>query len=1007
MFEIGQRICLINDKNKRGIVNDTISEEGSYEIIWDNGDIETLRQKNIQNEIITPTPWERLSNNEFDDYRNFTISTIINKVRNTSANTISTLKASKTIFKPYQFIPLLKLLNSENKRIIVADEVGLGKTISAGHIVLELAARGELNSLLVVCLNSIQEKWIDELQNKFNVRIEKFERIQDFKTSLKNSQEHNDKIFGVINYDKFRQRQNIEYFENNAIRFDLIIFDEVHTLRNDTNARKSLKSFTEIANSIVMLTATPIMTSLENLYSIVRLLDENNYSNYQIFQNAININKPFIRAYNQLNSGVSKNEIAEELKNVKVPNVFKYGDDESTANVPLREILADDKLYHLIIQELEGIEPITLTKKVHLQEMLINLNSLNHFYTRTRKIEVLAEGNIVSRNANVIEIKMNDDEQEIYDEVINTVVEDIGGIQIKRNYASSLFANNYTEEQYSKGVKDISFNDNKYKALIEIISNQENNKIIVFAFFRKTLLYLKNRLQNDTFKVGLIFGGIDINERNKIIDRFKNNEFQILLSSEVGSTGLDMQFCDRIVNYDLPWNPMVVEQRIGRIDRIGQQSELINIFNFIYKDTIEEQIYTRLFNRIGLFNEALGNLDEILGETEEYIEGEIQKIYKEKLSKAEINERLDRIAAAYERNKLDLQRIDEGLKDSFSNDLYFENEIKAIEKNKKYLTETDLAEFIERLIANKLTTLTFIQSTDNRLIYEINQPEEDTIFEFIEEFYDKQNIELSNIFKSFKTKNRGKLIKFTFNQNFAFNNKNVEYISAYHPFINAISNYFHKEKLDRNTIFRFALNRNHIIEIDFNNKFNNEFYFLIKYDFEIEKTINGKLSIFTHLKSVVIDLNGDEFKAFDNDESDYFASICQQFKSYLPEEGLIEFNEELANEIKKIFTKFVLKEKDTLEENERLKFDSELARKTKQEIYDIDKKIEKETERLEKEKLRAEQLTESKSRNLVGAISSKIDELNKRKKQFERSNQESKIAINSKLVSLNFIYLYG
>src|SRR5690606_23029176 len=129
----------------------------------------------------------------------------------------------KTIVKPYQFIPLLKLLNSERKRIIIADEVGLGKTISAGHIVLELAARGELNNLLVVCLNSIQEKWIDELQNKFNVRINRFEKINDFKNALKNAREHNDNIFGVINYDKFRQNENIEYFINNAIGLDLLI----------------------------------------------------------------------------------------------------------------------------------------------------------------------------------------------------------------------------------------------------------------------------------------------------------------------------------------------------------------------------------------------------------------------------------------------------------------------------------------------------------------------------------------------------------------------------------------------------------------------------------------------------------------------------------------------------------------------------------------------------------------------------------------------------------------
>lgn len=1006
MFETGQRISLIADINKKGRVNEKLSE-GIYEIIWDNGDIETIRQNSIQKEIIAQTPWERISKNQFDDFRNFTISSIINKVRNTSANTISTLKASKTIFKPYQFIPLLKLLNSENKRIIVADEVGLGKTISAGHIVLELAARGELNSLLVICLNSIQEKWIDELLNKFNIRIERFERIQDFKNSLENAKEHNDKIFGVINYDKFRQRKNVEYFENNAISFDLIIFDEVHTLRNDTNARKALKPFTEIANSIVMLTATPIMTSLENLYSLVRLLDEDNYSNYQIFQNAININKPFIRAYNQLNAGTKLTEIAKELKNVEVENIFKYGEEVITTKLPLNDILSDDVLFNRILKELDNDEPINVARKVYLQEMLINLNSLNHFYTRTRKSEVLTEGNIVRRSANVIKIEMNEDEEDIYNSVINEVNENIGGIQIKRKYASSLFADNYTEEEYNKGVKEISFIDGKYKALLEIIKKQDNNKIIVFAFFRKTLLYLKNRLQNDGFKAGLIFGAIDMSERNRIIDSFKNNEFQILLSSEVGSTGLDMQFCDRMVNYDLPWNPMVIEQRIGRIDRIGQKSEIINIFNFVYKDTIEEQIYERLFNRIGLFKEALGNLDEILGGTEMYIEGEIEKIYKKNLSKEEIENRLNQIVEAFERNKLDLNKIDEGLKDSFSNDLYFENEIKAIEKNKQYLTDIDLVEFIERIIDNKLKTLTFIQNNDNKLVYEITQPKDDIVFDFIEEFYDKQNVELTNIFKAFKTKNRGKQIKITFNQDFAFNNKNFEYISAYHPFINAISNYFHREKLDRNTVFRYALNRNKIIEIDFKEKYQNGFYFLIKYDFEINKTLNGRLSTFTHLKSLVIDLNGNEFKSLDNENSDYFASICQQYKTFLPEEGIISFNEDLIKEIKNIYNKFEVNEKDILEQNEKLKFDSELARKTKQEIFDIDKKLLKEHERLEKEKLRAFQLTENNSRNLIGAISSIIDELNKKKLRLEKLNQESKISVKSKLISLNYIYFYG
>ena len=118
-------------------------------------------------------------------------------------------------------------------------------------------------------------------------------------------------------------------------------------------------------------------------------------------------------------------------------------------------------------------------------------------------------------------------------------------------------------------------------------------KVIVFAVFTDTLRYLKIRLSRKGIKCALIDGSIE--DRQAIIDKFKDDdEIRVLLSSEVGSEGLDMQFCDTIVNYDLPWNPMVVEQRIGRIDRIGQVADNIYIYNFIVKGSITEDIYERL-----------------------------------------------------------------------------------------------------------------------------------------------------------------------------------------------------------------------------------------------------------------------------------------------------------------------------------------------------------------------------------------------------------------------------
>ena len=142
---------------------------------------------------------------------------------------------------------------------------------------------------------------------------------------------------------------------------------------------------------------------------------------------------------------------------------------------------------------------------------------------------------------------------------------------------------------------------------------------MVFSSFRHTLYYLYNNLKSAGFRVGLVHGDVPDDERAELRNRFalnreNKNALDIMLFSEVGSEGLDYQFCDCIVNYDLPWNPMKIEQRIGRIDRWGQKSESVMIFNLITPGTVDADIYERCLVRIGVFNKALGGTEEILGE---------------------------------------------------------------------------------------------------------------------------------------------------------------------------------------------------------------------------------------------------------------------------------------------------------------------------------------------------------------------------------------------------------
>lgn len=179
-----------------------------------------------------------------------------------------------------------------------------------------------------------------------------------------------------------------------------------------------------------------------------------------------------------------------------------------------------------------------------------------------------------------------------------------------------------------------------------------------------------------------------INNRDEILQQFKTDDnIQILLSSEVGSEGLDMQFCNSMVNYDLPWNPMVVEQRIGRIDRFGQKSPVVNIYNFIVAGSIQEEIYIRLLERIGIFQGTVGDMEAIL-DAEIHYDGEemtIQKVYSKmekefftkQLTQQEREKKIAEVEQAIANEKEHLQHLQEGLSNTLTNDAYFRDEIKS------------------------------------------------------------------------------------------------------------------------------------------------------------------------------------------------------------------------------------------------------------------------------------------------------------------------------------------
>ena len=175
--------------------------------------------------------------------------------------------------------------------------------------------------------------------------------------------------------------------------------------------------------------------------------------------------------------------------------------------------------------------------------------------------------------------------------------------------------------QISHLANSLSAKDLKIEEFIKVIEEKEkldNNKFLVFSTFKHTLTYLHSVLVQKNKRVGLITGEVKDYERLDLRNRFALEKddpkaIDILLSSEVGCEGLDYQFCDALINFDIPWNPMKLDQRIGRIDRYGQKSKQIVIYNFITPGTIDSEIFTRCHERIGIFQDSIGGNEEILG----------------------------------------------------------------------------------------------------------------------------------------------------------------------------------------------------------------------------------------------------------------------------------------------------------------------------------------------------------------------------------------------------------
>lgn len=871
-FEIGNAVQSVSSGEVGTIVMVYPKKPGKqlYDVVFESGQRKTVLEVSLTAIVNQNDPFDCCAKGIYGSISDFACINTSYKIRNTNNNTISSLKASKTIFKAYQFKPLLKFLNSRNHRVLIADEVGLGKTVEAGHIMLELHSRRELKNALIVCPKSLMEKWQTELKDKFGFDF----GIYDMDALVHEIKNRDGFVRAIVNYEKVRDNGDnklLQLLETTNKRFDFVLCDEAHRLRNRNQAFYGIRRILESPCAAVFLTATPVMISEENLFNLLSLLDPDQYGNYAVFQNSLAINAPFITALSLINSNIAFPTIRQYLKEAESTTSYSIGDDgiycfRETATI--EERFKDSPLYQRVIRDLESGKEDNETR-VRIQSDLSSLSPMNTVFSRTRKKEITTDYSQAERDTHTTIVELYEEEKKYYDSVIDEYPDSsddyelnskraanaLGLIQRKRMVSSSVFASLSRTEDLENGFDKFSdFPDSKIDSLVNIINAlkaDELKHLIVFAVFKDTLRYLAIRLAQLGIQTIQIHGDIPSEERFKRIEQFRNvKNFTVLLSSEVGSEGLDMQFCNAMVNYDLPWNPMVVEQRIGRIDRFGQKSEKVHIYNLVVKDSIQVDIYSRLLDRIGIFKNCIGDLEAILDKDlekngirniQEWFTKLEKEIYVRKRSAEEICQMLDDVAKAIITERNNLEEISEGLTNTLTNDFYFGREIDAIDKHNRYVTGHELLNYVKLLIEKRLPSCVLLPHPyiQDAYLLKIPQAQPKILSSFLEEFYPAgqgQDLEVLN--RQFKSRIfESTEIELTFNQDVAYNNKHLEFINAYHPLITSAYLFFNNGKHSFGHTYNFELN-----SADFKDEVNLEKgdYYMALYVLEAEKTMYGR-----------------------------------------------------------------------------------------------------------------------------------------------------------------------
>lgn len=603
MFSVGQYVFDITTKERLQVIE--VSEAWgfvSYRLFNpSSGSVYNLPANQLSAEV----PDENYS----ESYLRYV--SLLCKIKNeTSAGILSKL-SSGIIPLPHQLHVLNRTLSNSNIRYILADEVGLGKTIEAGLIIKELKMRGLIKRILIVCPKGLVTQWNLEMQEKFG---EKFNIIlpEDYDTIRKISDTDDvygqfDQVISPMDSIKPLERRigwdeaRIEKYNEERIYsiinsgWDLVVIDEAHRVAGSSGevARYKLGNLLSQASPyLLLLTATPHNGKTEPFLRLIRLVDEKAFPNYKAI----------------VKEQVAPYVIRTEKRNAIDNNGNKLFKDRKTKIISLHwdeRHSMQRKLYEMVTEYVSRNYNKAMRNRGKTMWFVFLLIMLQRLVTSStsavrqsleKRVAVLVEQEFKYRSMTKEEFEETDLEENLED-AISAI-----SLDIKEEIAQLTAIIDVAKQA------EFQYRDVKVEPLLGLVDDlyaeDSHRKIIVFTEFVATQNYLRDLLTGRGYSISTLNGSMSIDERNTVLAEFKSNT-DILISTDAGGEGLNLQFSNCVINFDLPWNPMKIEQRIGRVDRIGQQRDVV-VFNFVLADTVENRVRDVLEEKLDVILKELG-----------------------------------------------------------------------------------------------------------------------------------------------------------------------------------------------------------------------------------------------------------------------------------------------------------------------------------------------------------------------------------------------------------------